>query len=79
MLPNQISFSVIRRNGERTDFFPEKIYIALGKAFLAVSKQNELASSTREKMTELTRLCYPPWFAKKDRAVCFILKKFRIR
>lgn len=72
MLPSQTSFSVIRRNGERTDFVPEKINIAMGKAFLAVSKQSKLASSTREKMVNLTQVVVAALVRQKGQGVLHI-------
>jgi len=55
-LPNTPTLQVIRRNGAAVVFNPEKISLAMSKAFLAVEHgQAALSSRTREQVTTLTQ------------------------
>jgi ribonucleoside-diphosphate reductase alpha chain len=49
------SFQVIRRNGAVVDFNPEKISLAMSKAFLAVQgEHSSLSTAMREQVTQMT-------------------------
>ncbi len=54
-MPTSLPYKTIRRNGEVTDFIPEKIATALSKAFLAVSGDHTtLSDSQRDTIARLT-------------------------
>ncbi len=51
-----LPYKTIRRNGELTEFIPEKISTAMSKAFLAVSGDHtSLSDSQRDKINQLTQ------------------------
>ena len=69
------NYQIIRRNGAVVPFEPNKIAVALMKAFLAVhGTQGAASASVREVVEGLTQTVSAPWFAHVQAAVPSTLK-----
>ena len=73
-------YKIIRRNGSVAPFQPDKIAIALTKAFLAVNGGHEAASARmRDMVQQLTAAVVNSLLPTSHPVARFILKKYRIR